>query len=146
MVISRNYSLSELWSLRNFGRVIHHPEPPRAQLKWSVDKQEVGMDNGRHFVVGFSPTCNVPITIFSLFYRALHRPRWTSRGRLTSMIFAIVTSVTITSTASVTSPLMVSRIGGSSSAAICGSLPATVPTASTSLARPVLIETLYTPT
>jgi hypothetical protein len=47
MVIGRNYPLSELWSLRNFGRVIHHTEPPRAQVKWSVDKQEVGMDNGR---------------------------------------------------------------------------------------------------
>jgi len=47
MLIGRNYPLSELWSLRNFGCVIHHKEPPRAQLKWSIDKQEVGIDNGR---------------------------------------------------------------------------------------------------
>jgi hypothetical protein len=33
MVVGRNYPLSEVWALRNFGRAIGREEPPRAQLK-----------------------------------------------------------------------------------------------------------------
>lgn len=44
MVVGRNYPLSEVWALRNFGRAISREEPPRAQLKWSFDGQEVTMD------------------------------------------------------------------------------------------------------
>jgi hypothetical protein len=45
MVVGRNYPLSEVWALRNFGRAISREEPPPAQLKWSFDGQEVTMND-----------------------------------------------------------------------------------------------------
>jgi hypothetical protein len=47
MIVSKNYPLRELWSLRNFGRTISRNEPPRAQLAWSLDGDELEIDGGR---------------------------------------------------------------------------------------------------
>jgi hypothetical protein len=47
MVVGKNYPLSELWSLRNFGRKIGRKEPPRAQLAWSLNGDELEIDGGR---------------------------------------------------------------------------------------------------
>ena len=47
MTAGKNYPLSELWSLRNFGRKIGRKEPPRAQLTWSLSGDELDIDGGR---------------------------------------------------------------------------------------------------
>jgi hypothetical protein len=37
MIIGRNYPLSEVWALRNFGRAISREKPAQAQPKWSFN-------------------------------------------------------------------------------------------------------------
>lgn len=53
MTVGKNYPLSELWSLRNFGRKIGRKEPPRAQLTWSLSSDELDNDDGRIIMPDF---------------------------------------------------------------------------------------------
>lgn len=53
MTVGKNYPLSELWSLRNFGRNFGRKEPPRAQLTWSLSGDELDIDGGRIIMSDF---------------------------------------------------------------------------------------------